>query len=356
MENAEIAQWLMENAGPVIRYRLSAEYHQDEGRGDDGLTELLTCPMVRSWIERIPSECDRHTLHGASPRSFENVMGKLFEFGLRRGCEPMDHRVAPFQRWMEGQIDLPYQGYLPVLHRTICAAFLTMLGYENGAVDAWVKHRLDTVYDFSRRPDLEHAYVPQDTLPGYPKAFRRSPLLNPDLYPDDDLKLPWIYDLYAFLHSKGIMGDEDRRSKVETVIKLVLSPEYQSLWPGYGVVRHDGQYYIMGWSVHLPGYQGEYVTGREFARMLLLLELLGRSRQATMHDWYRRSLKIMEDRLEVGHVRYFSRTDLPESNSGVWVLGMCMGLEEKRRSLKALECESLFRCLQIRSLSADFKK
>ena len=355
MENAEIAQWLMENAGPVIRYRLSAEYHQDEGRGDDGLTEILTCPMVRSWLERIPSECDRHTLHGASPQSFENVMGKLFEFGLRRGVPFLDDRVAPFQKWMEEQIDLPYQGYLPVLHRTICAAFLTMLGYEEGA-DTWVRHRLDTVYDFARRPNLEHAYIPQDTFPGYPKAFRRTPLLRPDLYPNEDLKLPWIYDLYAFLHSDGIMGDADLRSKVEAVIELVLSPKYQSLWPGYGVVRHDGQYYMMGWSVHLPGYQGEYVTGREFARMLLLLELLGKSPRTLMHDWYRRSVETMEERLEVGHVRYFSRTDLPESNNGVWVLGMRMGLEERRRSLKALECESLFRCLQIRRLNAEIEK
>ena len=356
MENADVARWLMENAGPVIRYRLSKGHDQDGNRAIAELTDLLASPLVSSCLESIPSECDRNTLHGAIPQVFENAMGKLFEFGLKRGVQVLDDRVAPFQRWMEEQKDLPHRGHLPVFHRTICAAFLTMLGYEDGGVDAWVKHRLDRVYDFARSPDLEHAYVPQDTLPGYPKAFRRSPLLNPDLYPDDDLKLPWVYDLYAFLHSKGIMGDEDRRSKVETVIKLVLSPEYQSLWPGYGVVRYDGQYYMMGWSVHLPGYQGEYVTGREFARMLLLLELLGRSRQAPWHDWYRRSVKIMEDRLEVGHVRYFSRTDLPESNNGVWVLGMRMGLEEKRRSVKALECESLFRCLQIRRLSVDFEK
>jgi hypothetical protein len=346
----------MESAGPVIKYRLSKEQAQNGNGSVDGLNELLATPLVRSWLERIPPECDRHTLHGAVPQTFENVMGKLFEFGLGNGCGPMDLRVAPFQRWMEEQIDLPYLGYLPVLHRTICAAFLTMTGYEEGAADNWVRHRLDTVYDFARRPDLEHAYVPQNTFPGYPKAFRRSPLLRPDLYPDDDLKLPWIYDLYAFLHSRGIMGNETLRTKVETVIKMVLSPQYQSLWPGYGVVRHDGQYYMMGWSVHLPGYQGEYVTGREFSRMLLLLELLGRSQQAASHDWYVRSTRTMEERLEVGHVRYFSRADLPENKSGVWVLGMRMGLEENRRSTKALECESLFRYLQIRRLNAEIEK
>ncbi len=183
MENADIARWLMENAGPVIRYRLSKGHDQDGNGSIVELTELLASPLVSSWLERIPSECDRHTLHGAIPQSFENVMGKLFEFGLRRGVPVLDDRVAPFQRWMEEQIDLPHQGYLPVLHRTICAAFLTMLGYEEGAIDAWVRHRLDTVYDFARRPDLEHAYIPQDTFPGYPKAFRRSPLLNPELYP-----------------------------------------------------------------------------------------------------------------------------------------------------------------------------
>ena len=356
MEHAEIAQWLMGNAGPVIRYRLSSGFYHDEGRAEQERIGLLTSPLVRSWLERIPSECDRHTLHGAVPQTFENVIGKLYEFGLRKGDGSIDIRLVPFKRWMEEQVDLPPQGYLPVLHRTICAAFLTMTGYEEGAVDAWVRHRLDQVYDFARRPDLEHAYIPQDTFPGFPKAFRRSPLLRPDLYPDDDLKLPWIYDLYAFLHSKGIMGDEDLRSKVEKVIELVLSPQYQSLWPGYGVVRHDKQYHMMGWSVHLPGYQGDYVTGREFSRMLLLLELLDRSELAASHDWYLWSTRIVQERLEVGHVRYFSRTDLPESNSGVWVLGMRMGLEENRRSTKALECESAFRYLQIRGLNAEIEK
>jgi hypothetical protein len=267
MEREEIVQWLEENAGPVSKFRLSSKSCLDQRRSEEELTGLSSSPLVKSWLDRIPSECDRHTLHGASPQSFENVMGKLFEFGLRRGAHILDHRVAPFRRWMEEQKDLPNPGYLPVLHRTICSSFLTMLGYGDGAVDVWVRHRLDTVYDFARRPDFEHAYIPQDTFPGYPKAFRRSPLLNPELYPDEDLKLPWIYDLYAFLHSESIMGDVGLREKVETVMGFVLSPEYQSLWPGYGVVRHDGRYHMMGWSVHLPGYNGEYVTGREFVRI-----------------------------------------------------------------------------------------
>ena len=54
MENADIAQWLMENAGPVIRYRLSKGHDQDGNRSIVELTELLASPLVSSWLDKDP--------------------------------------------------------------------------------------------------------------------------------------------------------------------------------------------------------------------------------------------------------------------------------------------------------------
>jgi len=71
----------------------------------------------------------------------------------------------------------------------------------------------------------------------------------------DGMKLPWIHDTNAFLHSTFILEDTMLRSKVEAIIKFILTPEYQKLPWWYGVIRHEsGRYYAMGWSVHLPGY------------------------------------------------------------------------------------------------------
>jgi hypothetical protein len=57
--------------------------------------------------------------------------------------------------------------------------------------------------------------------------------LNPDLHPNDEVKLPWIHDVNAFLHSPFIMDDTELRRKVETIIAFIFKPEYQKLHPGY---------------------------------------------------------------------------------------------------------------------------
>jgi hypothetical protein len=117
----------------------------------------------------------------------------------------------------------------------------------------WIEGRLDTVYGFAKEGDVSNVYVPAERTPSLPKPFRGVPLIDPGLYPHEDLQLPWIHDINAFVHSRSIMDDPIMRSKVHTVIGFVLSPDYQALRPGYGVVKHGPRYYMMGWSVHLPG-------------------------------------------------------------------------------------------------------
>ena len=68
--------------------------------------------------------------------------------------------------------------------------------------------------------------------------------------------------------------------------------------------------------------------------------------------WYERSLETLRQfKCEDGLVR-FPRAFLPEKRIGCWVLGMRMGLEENRRTQKAMTCESTFRFLEITLQSA----
>jgi hypothetical protein len=352
-EVGKLSNWLMNNAGPVIRYRTAIEFLHDLRRKLSLEREAMSSGFVRFWLGKLDATIDRKTLHGAKTESYENVMGKLFEFGLRRGNSTLDRKTKPYRLWLKRQVRLSNEGYLPVFHRTLAASFLVLTGYAcDEAVREWVLRRLDTAYAFAEKGSLEGAYVPQDSYPGFPKAFRETPLLNPELYPDDELKLPWIHDMNAFLYSPFISEDASLRKKVEVIVKFILSPEYQSLHKGYGVVRHrSGRYYMMGWSVHLPAYFEPQVAPQEFGHLLLLLRLLGRTETTRQHSWFERSMRILRRFRTPDGLISFPREFLPEKRSGCWVLGHRMGIEENRRSQRAIVCESTFRFLEILSLA-----
>lgn len=342
----------MNNAGPVIRYRTATELLGEED-SKSLERELLSTDLVQFWLGKLKPNFGRNDLHGAKTETYENVMGKLFEFGLQKNISVFDEKTEPFRRWLRQQIGRPNEGYFPVLYRTLVAAFLAMTEYsDEEAVKSWVLRRLETVYPFVKKGSLEELYVPQDSFPGFPKAFRNAPLINPELHPDDEMRLPWIHDLNAFLHSPFILQDATLRTKVEVIVKFILNPQYQKLPWGYGVIRHgSGRYYVMGWSVHLPAYFEPQIQARDFGHLLLLLNLLRRSRAGREHVWYRRSMEMLRKfKNEKGLVN-FPRAFLPENRAGCWVLGTRMGLEENRRTQKAITCESTFRFLEIASQS-----
>lgn len=360
-EHSEIVDWLMEHGGPIIRYRTALELQgeSDIGRIDSLRKELLSEGLVRTWLGNLRPSFGPNDLHHSKPEAYENAMGKLYEFGLRRGVKALDKRTEPFRRWLAGQLGLS-EGeraklFFPVFYWTLVAAFLSMTGYsDDEAVYHVIRHRLEQVYPFARRGDLSDVYVPQDSFPGFPKAFRGKPLINPELIPGGEMALPSIHDVNAFLHSEPVMEDPALRRKVETVAGLILKPEYQELPEGYGVIRDErnGRYYAAGWSVHLPGFLGQNVQAKDFGRLLLRMSVLSRSRTAREHPWFERSLQILQGyRTDEGLIR-FPGVFMPKSETGYWVWGRRMGLEPGRRTKETLASESIFRYLEITKRSA----
>jgi hypothetical protein len=345
--------WLLENAGSIIRYRTITEFIEESNSNKIELfrNELLSEELVHFWLENLLPSFDKNVMHSGKSEAFENVMGKLYEFGLRKGIRALDEKTEPFHHWLEQQIHLPNEGYyspFSVFYRTIVAAFLSMTGYSNAeAVKAWILKRLDTIYSFVKEGDFD-IYIPHDSFSSFPKVYRCYPLLNPVLYPDGEMKLPWIHDINAFLHSSFIMEDSQLTRKVEVVVDFILSPDYQKLHPDYGVIRSEsGRYYVMGWCVHLPGYLGLNLREEDFGRLLLLLNLLSRSKTAREHSWFKRSFASLKKfRSEDGLIA-FPRRFLPEKKFGYWVSGSRMGLETNRRVQQAIVCESIFRYLEI---------
>jgi len=351
--------WLLGNAGPIIRYRARVELlkESDDRKVESVKKDFLSDSLVKLWLGCLHPDFRTHLMHSSKSEAFENAMGKLYEFGLRKDIGALDKKTEPFRRWMAQQIDHPT--VLPFF-RTLVAAFLSMTGYsDEDAVNTWILKRLETVHHFAKKGDLEDIYIPQDTFAGFPKAFRHKPLSNPALQTQDGSMLPSIHDVNAFLHSEPVMEDTQLRSKVETIIDFILRPEYQRLYPGYGAVMLSGRYYSAGWSVHLPGYFKSDARNDhpyQFAihpdqpthpSLLLRLSLMSRSRTAREHAWFKRSLSMLESfRTENGLIS-LPRSFLPEKKAGYWVNGKRMALEPGRRGRKAITCESTFRYIEI---------
>ncbi len=195
--------------------------------------------MVQSWLGNLQPYF--WALHGSKSVNFENAMGKLYEFGLRKGIEALDEKTKPFENWLRQQVDNPTYNYF---YLALVASFLSMTGYSTEeAVNECILERLETVYPFAKKADFNEIYIPQDSYQGFPKAFRDKPLLNPALEADKGSMLPSIHDINAFLHSASLMDNVQLRSKVEKIVEFVLRPEYQKLYPGYGVVMISGKFY-----------------------------------------------------------------------------------------------------------------
>jgi hypothetical protein len=347
------SEWLLQNAGSIIRYRTTTELvkESNENRIEPLRDKLLSDGLVQFWLDHLVPNFDRNVMHSGKSEAFENAMGKLYEFGLRKGFRAFDEKTRPFQRWLEQQIRLPTEGYyspFSVFYCTMVAAFLAMTGYSNDeAVKTWILRRLDTVYSFVKEGDFE-VYVPHDSFSSFPKIYRDYPLLSPDLYPDGEMKLPWIHDVNAFLHSSFMKEDNQLARKVEMIVSFILSPDYQKLHPDYGVIRSEsGRYYVMGWSIHLPGYLETNMREEDLGRLLMSLNLLSRSKTARQHSWFKRSFSSFENFRTRECLVTFPRKCLPEKEFGYWVSGSRMGLETNRRVQRAITCESTFRYLEI---------
>ncbi len=77
IELDESSDWLMNNSGPVIRYRTVTELLHEEARAPALEKDLLASNLMRFWLGNLNTYSDRKTLHGAKTETCENVMGKL---------------------------------------------------------------------------------------------------------------------------------------------------------------------------------------------------------------------------------------------------------------------------------------
>ena len=371
MEDRALVAWLLENGGSVIRYRTAAELVDNaDGIDVDQLrADLLASPMTQMWLDRVGQPVGGLSgFHHSKPEAFENTASKLCDLGLHAGMASLDARMAPFRSWLHEQAEaiddiaeVTYTGGetkagtqsavergIHWFEAVLVAARLAWLGYDDASIRVCLSRRLETLHALAIAGNHD-IYIDQDTFGDYPNnPFRKRPLVDPRF----NGVLPSIHDVYALAHYPRDILDSTARSKINAVIAYILHPDYQALDDGYGVMRAGPRrYFSMGWSVHLPGYDGfAAMSDGQAGFFVQRLEMMAHFPAARQHRWFQESMAHLESyRTEDGTYRFPSRY-LREIPAGYWVTGAYMRLEENRRKRQSLTLDSTFRMMLLKRL------
>ena len=350
MNHRDLAYWLLDNGGPIIRFRTLVDIfeEQDVGTVSRALKEMTESPEVVKWLDLFESSLAFNDVHSGRQNAFENVVAKLVQLGWRAGLQPFDNKTLPFRVWLSENIDKEPVTAHEVFKRSLVASVLARAGYQMvEAVQKQVLSRLNTVHKFAKNPDFEQIYVDKSEYQGIPKGLASHELIDPQLYPEQRFALPWIHDVFAFSHLDIILENVQYREQVEQILEMVLTPEYQDLPWSYGIAKYGKRYYVLGWAVHLPGYS-KAPEGRLFAEMLLALEALAPFICIRESPWFQKSMQYLEEFRTEDGTYSFPRTWLPEKKRGYWIGGEYMAFDERKGRKNAIEIESTFRVLSIR--------
>ncbi|UCF70732.1 MAG: hypothetical protein JSW49_00185 [candidate division WOR-3 bacterium] len=352
MKNTESCDWLLQNGGPIVRYLTEKEMTRPcASSAGEMREELLQSSVVRYWMGCLTGRTTFSDIHGSRDTCFENVMGKLTLFGLRKGMGDLDRRCEPYLVWLK-KVGEEEQDVLTVLCRSIVVSFLSAAGYSTEKeVRDLVIERIEQIHEFTGRRNYS-IYVDRSKFKGIPRAYDNYPLVDPDLYPDGDFPLPWIYDIFAFRAIFHYSCGNRIRNMIEDIVSYILDLRYQQLHEGYGIVRTGNKrYHVMGWGVWLPGYGRLHTSAHKMACLVQRLALMSSFARVRSSKWFSENVNMLAG-YENRPGRYsFPREYIREKRNSYYVTGAHMGLGEDRRLASALEIESTW---WMRKILNDF--
>jgi len=350
MNHRDLAYWLLDNGGPIIRFRTLVDIleEQDVGIISRALNDLIESSEVAKWLDLIEHGIALNDVHSSRPSAFENVIGKLVQLGWRAGLQPFDNKTLFFRVWLSENVDKEPVAAHEIFKRTLIASVLARAGYYMvEAVQKQVLSRLSTIHRGMEGLNLSQIYVDKAEYRGIPNDLAGHDLVNPQLYPNQQFALPWIHDVYAFGHLNLVLENSQHREKAEQILDMVLTPQYQNLPWSYGIAKYGTRYYVLGWAAHLPGYSNA-VEGKSFAKILIALDALAPFTCIKKSQWFQNSMKFLEKYRNESGTYSFPRSWVPEKKSGYWIMGEYMAFDERRGQTNAIEVESTFRILSIK--------
>ena len=340
-------EWLMENAGPILRYRTARELigKLEAGKIDELYREAVECPDARRWLSAL--EASTH-LHSSDDTAAENSIAKLRAYGLCADHLEVEKLLDDVYRRLYAE-----ERDRDVWDAAILFPFLVAVGYfPSPEIMEYAVRRLSVVCDYARTSlaefanddDVESLFLShrEKEQLGVPDRWRDKHVWQPSI----EQRIPTCYDFYLFSHLEGY--DEER----ELILQFVGTRRFQRLCERReleGTYGWDpGKRYC--WSVtQMPYLFGFFGFGQpHFSpnKFLLYLELVSRFPDADRMPWFRAGLNHLDQfRLDSGRYR-FPSTYVPERRGGYYLYaGAHMRLGE--RGKLGLEIESTFRMLSM---------
>jgi hypothetical protein len=352
--------WLMENAGPIIRWRVGNELLPEisESQRDLLTRELLATPLVQIWLGRLNLEefsipldsLNTSSLgqlggmvHGSKKNCLENVLGKLSEFGLCAGMAGLDERVLPLFRifrWKaDWKSDDTFQNAGETLVKSVFAWGLLRMGYTpDSAMQDFLLEHLRNCHKIAHDQVFD-IYADEAELVGLPKAWAGKPIIKQEVMAN--YWLPYIHDLYVFTNFPASLLDKNTNRMIDDLITYILDPRFQALRNGYGYawIKERNTCYSWGWSPHL----------KDDATLVQRVELMMHFPRGRSSTWVLETLRFL-DGFRTPEARYRLPGEYLREAEGYYVSGYGMGLGENRRKSTGIEAESTFRMLKIQSL------
>lgn len=320
----EIVQWLFENSGPILRYRVAADLLNGSPRELVQLRrQALAAPDVQRWLANLHHA---RGLHGSTDTHAENALAKLLEYGFDRSLPDFDQGVQKLLARPLGQWD-------PL----VLYPFLLHAGYADlPQVSDWFSHRVEILSQIANRGDFDFYLNPEEAQ-GVPKAWRGKPIYKDEFGHLAGYALPTCYDFYALAHSAQCPAIADLQEKRESIVAFLSDPRFQATVGGYGWDRPHRRCYAAG-RVFLACVE---------TRPLLFLEWGATFQSALQSEWFRHWLDTLKT-FATPQGTYRFPTGLMAEKTGYYMYSAShMGLGENRRSLLGIELESTFRMLYI---------
>ncbi|MBD3405961.1 MAG: hypothetical protein GF411_07535 [Candidatus Lokiarchaeota archaeon] len=297
IQDFELTNWLVNNAGTTVKFRTLIDILDRPDIGEVGRTfsVLEMDPAIVELVEAIPNEINSESIHSASLYAFENIMGILFQMGIRAGMQLFDLKTLPYRVWLKRNNDPKSQDC------QIVSAFLSLTGY--GSIRPVQNMYHDRLGDLNKNPQNIS-----------------------------------IYDVIGLSHMQTLMKNEFTRNQIEEIVFQVCKEVKKN-----EMSQAERCDYLLSSII-------SKVEKRQ-NNLLLILELLAPLWIIQESKWFRKALGDLESYRTPKGTYLFPECMLSHKEEGFWINGDFMAMDLHERTKAEIECESTFRMLRIRQLS-----
>lgn len=314
--------------------------------------KLLDNPQVRYWIDQLKQAVSKPIakIHGSHDYRYENIMGKLYTLGVRRGMKNFDTYMDVYLNFLNEHVKREKcqdvyvnEIYANYDYELIIATFLAMMGYQNEPCVRYViGKRIDLLYDFSKEKNYE-IYVDGQEYSGVKKEWQ-SRLINPKYYQDSNVGVPTIHDYYLFSEIYKT-SDMVTKSKIDVIVDWLFDERCNELDRRYGyfyLPNDKSKAKAVCWKLTIPDISKVISSKKCPPELIQTIFLLSHFNASYKSHWFNNLIEYLETFKTLEGRYIFDKSMLVEQTDGFFIFGKHMGVGEDRKDSKWVEIESTY--------------